>query len=55
MLAIGTLITGLVVGFVFGWLVRDELNRPLQREGIGLGVPGEWADRQRGAGDGGSA
>lgn len=47
MLALGALISGLTIGFIFGWLVRDEMSRPLLREGIGLGVPGEWARAQR--------
>jgi hypothetical protein len=50
MLALATLATGLVIGFIFGWLVRDEMSRPLRREGIGLGIPGEWASRQSGPG-----
>jgi len=47
MLALGALIAGLAIGFIFGWLVRDEMSRPLAREGIGLGVPGEWVRTQR--------
>ena len=47
MLAFGALIAGLVIGFVFGWLVREETARPLLREGFGLGVPGDWVDTQR--------
>jgi len=46
MLALGALITGLVIGFIFGWLVRDEMSRPLARKGFGLGVPGEWVQAQ---------
>lgn len=47
MLALGALIAGLAIGFIFGWLVRDEKSRPLRREGFGLGVPGEWVQDQR--------
>ena len=35
------LAVGLVVGFVFGWLVRDSGSRPLVASGekFGIGVP----------------
>ena len=46
-MAVVALLVGLIVGFIVGWLVRDELSRPLTREGFGLGVPGEWAEREK--------
>ena len=47
MLALGALIAGLAIGFIFGWLVRDEMSRPLTRDGFGLGVPGQWVRAQK--------
>ena len=42
MLCIAALIVGLVVGYITGWLVRDESTRPLiaPGEAFGTGVPG---------------
>ena len=49
MFAMAALITGLAIGFIFGWLVRDASSRPLAREGFGLGVPEQWVQAQRSA------
>ncbi len=47
-----TLVTGLVIGFIIGWLVRDYLTsekRLLRPEdGFGLGNPGTWKQQQQG-------
>ena len=43
-MAVVTLLVGLVVGFILGWLVRDEMSRPLLRDDIGLGVPEDWVE-----------
>jgi len=47
-----TLVTGLVIGFISGWLVRDFLTtekRLLRPEDqFGIGVPDNWYRQQRG-------
>ncbi len=46
-----TLVTGLIFGFIIGYLVRDYLNPEKQllrpEDGFGLGVPGTWYAQQR--------
>ena len=46
MFAIVTLVVGLVIGFVFGWLVRDASSRPLIAPGekFGIGVPSRFGE-----------
>ena len=41
--AILALAVGMVIGFVFGWLVRDSRARPLLAPGekFGIGVPSQ--------------
>ncbi len=47
-----TLVTGLAIGFIIGWLVRDYLTsekRLLRPEdGFGLGNLGTWKQQQQG-------
>ena len=42
------LAVGLVIGFVFGWLVRDARDRPLIAPGeeFGVGVPSRIGERK---------
>ncbi len=49
MFAIVTLVVGLVIGFVAGWLVRDARSRPLIAPGekFGIGVPSQIGDESR--------
>jgi len=49
---ITTLVIGLAIGFIIGWLVRDYLTsekRLLRAEdGFGHGNPGTWKQQQQG-------
>ena len=50
MFAIVALAVGLVIGFVFGWLVRDAGSRPLIAPGeeFGVGVPSQSDEHKQG-------
>ncbi len=47
-----TLVAGLVIGFIIGWLVRDYLTSEKRllhpEDGFGHGNPGTWKQQQRG-------
>ena len=46
-MAVVALLVGLALGFIFGWLVRDEMSRPLMGDEVGIGVPGQWVERRK--------